>query len=162
MNAAAWTRAKAPFFHSLCSDWPPHDQARDWERSIPGLVARVVRGEKSTTKAALMNEIGAALQLPFFGENWDALNDVLCDHHLYAGPLVVVFSHADLVLSSGPGTGLKQLVDVLQTSAASLASVKPARPRHYVLHESGPVRPSTFQRWQTAGAEIEYPRGRRS
>ncbi len=43
-------------------------------------VIRKVRGSKSRTKTGFMNEVAAALQFPYyFGENWDAFNDLITD-----------------------------------------------------------------------------------
>lgn len=157
MNAAALSRAKAPFFHLAASADSPHDLTRAWERATPGLIARVIRGAKSTRKADFMDEIGAALQLPGFGENWDALNDSLGDGELFPGPLIVAFSDPALVLEAGSGM-LQQLVQVLQSSAEFGASRKPARSRHFVICTTANAVPQVLKRWQAAGAEFAEPR----
>ena len=44
------------------------------------LAARVLRGAKMRTTAALFDEVAAVLQFPpYFGENWDALDECLAD-----------------------------------------------------------------------------------
>ena len=57
--------------------------AYDAARTAPGEVgvaSRVLRGRKMRTWADLYDEIGAALQFPpYFGENWDALDECLAD-----------------------------------------------------------------------------------
>ncbi|MFL5342762.1 MAG: barstar family protein [Gemmataceae bacterium] len=46
----------------------------------PGVAARVVRGRKMRNAAVLFDEVAAALQFPpYFGENWDALDECLAD-----------------------------------------------------------------------------------
>lgn len=49
-------------------------------RQKPGEHMIVIRGVKSQTEAAFFQEIGAALQLPYyFGDNWAALDECLND-----------------------------------------------------------------------------------
>lgn len=45
-----------------------------WALTRQGVVSRVLRGAKMTTRCSLFDECGAALQSPdYFGENWAAL-----------------------------------------------------------------------------------------
>jgi hypothetical protein len=46
----------------------------------PAAVVHTVRGRKSRTVAIFFDEVAAALQFPYyFGENWNALGDLLND-----------------------------------------------------------------------------------
>src|SRR5215212_2915668 len=48
--------------------------------SRPGVVLRVLRGERCPTREELFHEWAAALQFPrYFGRNWDAFYDCLTD-----------------------------------------------------------------------------------
>lgn len=70
-----------------------------------GRQVRVVRGTKCATYDRLMDEVGAALQLPlYFGENWPALAECLQDLDWVdpAAGLVVVVSDADRLLADEP------------------------------------------------------------
>lgn len=66
---------------------------------------RQLRGRKMRTVAALMDEVGAAFQVfDGFGENWYALEEVLCyvDEWLPADAYVVVVEGAEVVLADEP------------------------------------------------------------
>jgi RNAse (barnase) inhibitor barstar len=58
-----------------------YDRAATWERATKGrLCVRQVRGAKALSVPALFDEFAAALQFPpYFGENWDALEECLAD-----------------------------------------------------------------------------------
>jgi RNAse (barnase) inhibitor barstar len=67
------------------------------------------------TKDALLRNIAAALRFPdWFGRNWDALEDCLCD--LQGGGHVLVFDQAQ------PGEDLGVLIEVLRSSAEQRAA----------------------------------------
>lgn len=56
----------------------------------------VVRGSRMRTKAALLDEVSAALQFPLdFGANWDALADSIGDLDQLGGPARVVLGVAE-------------------------------------------------------------------
>jgi hypothetical protein len=147
------THTTEPFFHMLAVADPPHDLLHAFARTNSTAVARVIRGSKSGTKAALMDEIGAALQLPTFGENWDALHDILCGH---SGPLVLAFADAGFVLASCSPEERKQLATVLTSAASECAKAKPPRPLHIILHCSPDAAPAVEKRWKAAGAKIGH------
>lgn len=69
----------------------------------PSAVVRTVRGRKSRTVASFFNEIAAALQFPYyFGENWNALNDVLGDLEWSPGSAyLILIADADQLLADG-------------------------------------------------------------
>jgi len=74
-----WTRINDPAV--ICLDEERADRIV-WKLQadkISGAV-RVIRGKKCGSKAALLDEVGAALQFPpYFGENWDALDECITD-----------------------------------------------------------------------------------
>lgn len=63
-------------------------------RDLPKV--RLVRGRRMRTRAALLDEMAAALQFPAtFGGNWDALADCLADLQWLGGPGLVVLAVSD-------------------------------------------------------------------
>ncbi|MFD9827322.1 barstar family protein [Tsukamurella tyrosinosolvens] len=75
----------------------------------------VARGSRMRTKAALLDEVSAALQFPLdFGANWDALADSLGDLDWLGGPALVVLgvAEAEQVLADEAGS-LSTFVAVL-------------------------------------------------
>lgn len=74
-------------------------------------LARIRFADKET----LLKNIAAALDFPdWFGQNWDALEDCLCD--LPGNGYVLLFEQAK------PGDDLGVLIDVLRSSAQSWAT----------------------------------------
>jgi hypothetical protein len=69
-----------------------------------GVVARVLRGHKMRSPAALFDEVAAALQFPpYFGVNWDALDECLADlNWLPPGNLLIAITAAHEVLDRAP------------------------------------------------------------
>lgn len=74
-------------------------EAYDAAVALPG-VGRVLRGQKMRTANALFDEVAAVLQFPpYFGENWDALDECLADlEWLHAHACVLVILNAANVL----------------------------------------------------------------
>jgi hypothetical protein len=95
---------------SLIQAGPPYFIVRDDARKqittaeyawADDVVVRKIRGQKSETLAEMMNEFGAALQFfDGFGENWHALEELLCylDEWLPALGYVLVVTNADRLL----------------------------------------------------------------
>jgi Barstar (barnase inhibitor) len=71
--------------------------------SMP-VAARLLRGRKMRTADRLFDEFAAALQFPpYFGENWDALDECLADlEWLAADAYVLVILDATQVLEDKP------------------------------------------------------------
>ena len=47
---------------------------------VPNAYAAYIRGDRCTTRSEFFREFSAALQFPdYFGENWDAVDECLCD-----------------------------------------------------------------------------------
>jgi RNAse (barnase) inhibitor barstar len=137
--------------HSLFRTAPPYlhlwtalpSDACEFARSIqqaPGrqAIVRLIRGAKSRTSAALFDEFGAALQFPdYFGENWDALFDCLCDlEWLPADAYLLALTDGELVLEREPKQ-FKSLVEVLGNAAEEWAKAEDsqgvARPFHILF-----------------------------
>ncbi len=131
-----------------------------WRTS--GRAVRVVRGGKTRTYDGLMDELGAALQLPlYFGGSWPALAECLADLE-WVDPstgLVVVVAHADEVLADDP-VELGALVRALGGAVRSWATPieqgewwdRPAVPVHVVLHHAPGTDPAP--RYEEAGAAL--------
>ncbi len=137
--------------HSLFRTAPPYlhlwkaspTDAYEFARSIqqaPGrqAIVRLIRGAKAKTANGLFDEFGAALQFPdYFGENWDALFDCLCDLEWLSGDAYLLFiTDGELVLEREPKE-FKNLIEVLANAAEEWAKAEDsqgvARPFHIVL-----------------------------
>ena len=111
-----------PFLHLLASG---ASDAFDlaWALSVestPRTVARVVRGSKSRASHALFDEVAAAWQFPpYFGENWDALDECLADlEWLRASAYVLFVADALLLLGGGvAGCAFRLFVEVVSDIA---------------------------------------------
>lgn len=99
--------------------------------AAPAAIVRIVRGRKARTSRALFDELAAALQLPLhFGENWDALEDVLRD--LPGSPHVLLVSDAGELLADEDAR--------TATLFQVLARAHAARPFHVIVQERpGPM-----------------------
>ncbi|BDH58827.1 barstar family protein [Tsukamurella sp. PLM1] len=74
----------------------------------------VARGSRMRTKAALLDEVSAALQFPLdFGANWDALADSLGDLSWLGGPALVVLGVAQAEQVMADEDGLAVFVEIL-------------------------------------------------
>ena len=85
----------------------------------PGMVARVLRGQKMRTAATLFDEFAAALQFPaYFGENWDALDECLADlSWLSDDRYLVAITAAHEVLDRASPADRQQFWDLLKRAA---------------------------------------------
>jgi hypothetical protein len=144
------TRPAAPWFHLLVAPAVPYDALRGLETTTPGVVVRFVRGRKAATKAALLDELAAALQFPpDFGGNWDALHDALCDlSWLRATAVVICINEANHLLEAEPDE-LPRLAQVL--SQAATHRNKAGKSFHVVLHAAPAAAAAVQKRWQAAG-----------
>ena len=81
--------------------------------------ARVLRGSKMTTAADLFDEAAAALQFPpYFGENWDALDECLADlDWLPAGTLAVTILDGVRVLDEEDSGTRQAFWEMLERAA---------------------------------------------
>lgn len=76
------------------------DQSRAWERESKGrLIVRQVRGDRARSEQALFDEFSAAWQFPpYFGNNWDALEECLADLAWLPGQAYVLVIRSGLAL----------------------------------------------------------------
>lgn len=83
--------------------------------AYPTGILRKIRGRKSQTVAAFFDESAAALQFPYyFGENWNAFDEVINDLAWLSGDayLLLLFD-AELLLSSANAADFRLLVEIL-------------------------------------------------
>jgi hypothetical protein len=141
MDLHRLTKTDGPWLHCVIA--APADlsnQIRALEqKSTKRLAARVVRGRRATTKAALLDECAAALQFPlYFGENWDALHDCLGDlDWLNVEALVLIIADTSHLLARASAEEFQQFFRILEEAAKHWrqpgGSTK-GRPYHVVLH----------------------------
>jgi RNAse (barnase) inhibitor barstar len=81
----------------------------------PQAAIRMVRGNKSKTVPDFFNEIGAALQFPYyFGENWDAFDECITDLSWIDGKAyLLMVSQANLLLQGSTQKDFQILIQVL-------------------------------------------------
>ncbi len=95
-------------------------------RAPESALVTVLRGRKMVTEQGLYDEFGAALQFPFFGENWDALNDCLGDLSWLPAPgHVLVITSAPLLLTDAVDRALPVFVRLLERVAGRWAEPNP-------------------------------------
>lgn len=139
-------------------------EARPW--AALGLTVRVVRGDKMRSGDALFNEVGAALQFPpYFGENWDALDECLCDLEWLPARVdyALYVLNAGEVLADEAERWLGVLTRMLQKAveewghevALGESWDRPAMPFHVVLQAHPKSFESTSARWTATGATVE-------
>lgn len=128
------------------------------------LTVRVLRGRKMATDQQLFDEVAAALQFPsYFGENWDALEECLCDlegMRPEAGYVLVVEDPAQVLASEGDS--LRLLVGRLRSAAYEWAKPvaagewwdRPPVPFHVVLSIRAEDESEVSARWEAAGAHL--------
>jgi hypothetical protein len=87
-----------------------------------GLETRWLRASKMRTANALFDEFAAALQFPpYFGENWDALDECLNDLDWLEGDSAALFIlNADLLLTDAPPEDGRILFEILQAAESNL------------------------------------------
>jgi RNAse (barnase) inhibitor barstar len=136
-------RPDAPWLRVLVAgDSEAYDTAGALRRAGAGRVAvRVLRGRKMRTAAALFDEVGAALQFPpYFGENWDALDECLADlEWLPADAYVLVVLNAAQLLDKDRPEAKQTFWEVLEGAArewgqpAGGQGARPPRPFRVLL-----------------------------
>lgn len=99
------------------------------------------------SRSGLFDEFAAAFQFPeYFGGNWDALSECLCDRDLFPGAngIAVLIRDFGKVLLDEPPNQLEVLVDLLRDARAEYAETEAA---------SGPL---VFRVLLHADAETDY------
>lgn len=165
MNISLLTKASQPYFHwTISSGSDAFDAVRGFESVAPTMLARIIRGSRCTTKADLMNELAAALQFPpHFGENWDALNDCLCDPHWLSGSGVMIgILDANRVLERGETDELSTFVSVLEAAGDHWTGGRKPHSFHVVLHATEEEASEAAKRWEAAGAKTKPTRKKKS
>jgi hypothetical protein len=152
-----------PFLHVLVSGV---SEAFDlaWALAIEDAktAARIVRGAKCRTSPALFDEFAAAWQFPpYFGENWDALDECLADlEWLSARAYVLVISDAPRLLDEEPLDRFRLLVDLLADVARERSEDegepgRPAASLHVVFHVEAEDEAELCGRLSETGAEFD-------
>ena len=132
MNLDALKRPEAPFLHAA-----KEEPGALWDAMRQGPVpARLLRGARMGTKAGLMAEFAAALQVPpAFGANWDALDEALADLAWLGGKgLWLLITDADQVLAKGTDEDRAIFRSILEDVAQAWASIEPPAPFHVVMN----------------------------
>jgi RNAse (barnase) inhibitor barstar len=136
-------KPEAPWLHAMIGT--PADVAEllaDWSKAAgPHGVARIVRGQKATTRSDFFNELSAALQFSwYFGENWDAVDECLADLEWLAGEAYFIgIANSIHVLEEGPHEQLQHLLSVITRTGSAWSKpetggwARPARPFHVVM-----------------------------
>jgi hypothetical protein len=109
----------------------------------------VLRGWKCRRVEGFFDEVAAALQFPwYFGENWDALEEVLGDLSWFpaAGYLLMVNDAAPFFTEASPGD-LRLLVEILASASSEESPLR-------VLFGIPPGDTTTLDRLRAAGAQV--------
>lgn len=73
-----------------------------------------LRGAKLRTPAAFLSELAAVMQFPvWFGENWDALEDILRDRAGFAGTVIAIYD-AEQLLVDGTDADRVNFADAME------------------------------------------------
>jgi hypothetical protein len=134
MKSDPLLQPKAPWLYLLeATESEAYDRMRAVQTSATcSVAARLIRGQKATTVAALFDEFAAALQFPpYFGENWDAFDECLSDlEWLQADAYVLFILNAVRVLEKGSPEEARQFWTLLARIGAEWAkAVEGNRPR---------------------------------
>jgi RNAse (barnase) inhibitor barstar len=133
-------------------DGTPSDAyALAWRLEGRGIASRVLRGRKMRDEDSLFDELGAALQFPYyFGENWPALDECINDlEWIPASAFAFVIVDAHEVLDDAAPTSLDVLRRVLTKAGEEWARAvnvgedwdRPAVPFHVLVQgEEGGLR----------------------
>jgi hypothetical protein len=134
------------------------DALRALERSANGVAVRFIRGVKSISRPAFFDEASAALQFPaYFGYNWDAFDECLCDPDwLTADGFVICVTEAHRLLEASP-TDAAKFAEVMQAAAQHWRHPPrqaPAKPFHLVLHALPENAGRTYDQWHALGLPL--------
>lgn len=136
MKANPLLQPKGPWLHVLvATESETCDRLAALRKPASAMVvARLIRGHKARTAAALFDEFAAALQFPYyFGENWDALDECLSDLEWLPGKAYVLFiTNSDRLLEEEPPEEMRSFLRLLARIAEEWAT-RSAKPFHVVL-----------------------------
>lgn len=135
-----------------------------WANS--GITVRGVRGRKMRTTQALFNEVSAALQFPYyFGENWDAFDDCICDLDWLLptpGIIVLIYGYGRVLIDDNP----KELANFISAMGYAMEELsrpveqgdsldRPAVPFHVVLqNDPDDDFEAAASLWESSGAKL--------
>ena len=73
-----------------------------------------LRGTRMRTAEGFLSELAAVLQFPvWFGENWDALEDILRDRAAFAGTVIAIYN-AEQLLADGSAADRAHLAEAME------------------------------------------------
>ena len=133
---ARLARPTGPWIHLL--DAAPADARQlGWLLGQDGIVVRHLRGHCGRSTYGLLDEVGAALQLPGDPvEDWAGLAALLTDMSWLPGTgHVLVVSRSSLLLAAAPPDELRGLVEVVREVARARAEEGEPVPFHLVLQD---------------------------
>ena len=135
-DLARLRRPTGPWLHLL--DATPADARQlGWLLGRDGLVVRILRGHCGRSAYGLLDEAGAALQLPGDPvEDWTSLAALLTDMSWLPGAgHVLVVTRASLLLAAEPVAELRGLVEAVREVARGRAEEGDPVPFHLVLQD---------------------------
>jgi hypothetical protein len=123
--------------------------------SRDGITVRVLAGARMRTRDGTFAEHASALQFPpYFGSNWDAMDECLSDlSWLGAGPFAIFVLDAHLVLDSEDSGVLATVVRGWSMAASAWATQSVQF--HIVLQTDTASLGNLRSRWLSAGLDLE-------
>jgi RNAse (barnase) inhibitor barstar len=117
------------------------------------VVARVVRGGKCRTTKALFDEFAAAWQFPpYFGKNWDALDECLSDLEWLPGESYILFVTDSLqILADEKPEVFGLFIEIVEGLAREWNSAS----FHVVLQADAADRPKLAERLKLTGTKFD-------
>jgi RNAse (barnase) inhibitor barstar len=102
------------------------------------------------------DELAAALQFPdYFGQNWDAVNDCLCDlDWVVADAIVLVFIDGEKPLATAGDDAGRTLAKLLVV-AAEHWNHGSERSFHVVVHARPTEVDTVLRRWKVLGLDLK-------
>lgn len=147
-------RPAPPWCLSLLSS---ASEAYDFSQAVArdGVTVRALAGSRMRTRDGALKEHAAVLQFPpYFGYNWDALDECLRDlSWLGPGPFALFVLDAHLVLESEDPGVLATAVGGWSVAAAAWGEAK--TPFHVVLQTDPGFIDDLRSRWSRAGLDRE-------
>ncbi|HZB49211.1 MAG TPA: hypothetical protein VE547_08970, partial [Mycobacteriales bacterium] len=147
-------RPTGPWLHLL--DAAPADARQlGWMLGRDGVVVRLLRGHCGRSRYGLLDEVGAALQLPGDpAEDWPGLAALLTDMAWLPGAgHVLVVTRASLLLAAEPVGELRGLVDAVREVARGRAEEGDPVPFHLVLQDDSVGVATLRRRLEAVGAK---------
>jgi RNAse (barnase) inhibitor barstar len=127
-----------------------------FQDKIRKFAIRDVPGDRCFTKQSLLRELARVLEFPpYFGYNWDALEECLLDlaDWMPAEGYILLFLDTDKVLTDSEGD-FTTLISILKSVAGEWASRRPTVPFHIVLHCFSYEKEKILSRMANTGSEF--------